>query len=71
MGKGAPLSGGNSGGVKPKMGRRDGERPSSVELLKYSECMRANGIPDFPDPTANGLALNMGGDREPPWQLPC
>lgn len=39
--------------------------PDRAKVLKYSECMRANGIPDFPDPTANGLQMNMGGDLNP------
>jgi hypothetical protein len=42
---------------------------SLATLLKYSECMRANGIADFPDPTDSGghpgLQLNMGGDTDP------
>jgi hypothetical protein len=25
--------------------------------LKFSECMRANGVPDFPDPSANGGSI--------------
>jgi hypothetical protein len=40
-------------------------RVSVATLLKYSECMRANGIADFPDPTASGLQLNIGGDTNP------
>jgi hypothetical protein len=37
-----------------------------AKLLKLAECMRANGIPDFPDPTASGrLVLNFGGDTSP------
>ena len=41
-------------------------RVSFAKLLKYSECMRANGIADFPDPTASGgLQLNIGGDTDP------
>jgi hypothetical protein len=42
---------------------------SLAGLLKYSECMRANGIADFPDPTENGghpeLQLSVGGDTSP------
>jgi hypothetical protein len=41
------------------------ERVSSAMLLKFSECMRANGIADFPDPTSQGLVLNMRGDLVP------
>lgn len=41
--------------------------PGPATLLKFSECMQANGIPDFPDPTSTGLALPMdaGGDLNP------
>jgi hypothetical protein len=35
--------------------------PSQRQRLKFSECMRANGISDFPDPTpGQGIALNVG-----------
>jgi hypothetical protein len=29
-------------------------------LLAYSECMRAHGVPDFPDPVGNTLQINGG-----------
>lgn len=32
--------------------------------MKFSECMRANGIPDFPDPTGNGLSFNQASDSD-------
>jgi hypothetical protein len=44
------------------------QQPSQVQLVKFSQCMRANGVPDFPDPTSNGgLAFNRagGGDLNP------
>ena len=50
---------------------RDGQPPprppSQAKLLKYSECMQANGIPDFPDPTGGGLTFSVGagGDLNP------
>lgn len=41
---------------------RDGQPapapPSQAQLVKYAECMRANGVPDFPDPTAGGFQLH-------------
>jgi hypothetical protein len=43
---------------------RGGQPPPKVDeatLLKFAKCMRANGIPDFPDPTANGLTFRVGG----------
>src|SRR3984957_14063859 len=52
--------------VAALQGGRAGEHPSSAELLKYSECIRANGFPDFPDPSANGsLSLNVGSAMSP------
>ena len=44
------------------------ERPDPAKLVKYSECMRANGIPDFPDPNPNGglqLRVQPGSDLDP------
>jgi hypothetical protein len=35
-------------------------KPDPAKLLKFSQCMRANGIPDFPDPSGNGLQLSGG-----------
>jgi hypothetical protein len=40
--------------------------PSQRQRLKFSECMRANGIPDFPDPSAGGgISARPGGDMSP------
>jgi hypothetical protein len=41
--------------------------PDHAQLLKFSECMRANGVPDFPDPTGDNLAFNIAsaGDLNP------
>jgi hypothetical protein len=42
--------------------------PSQAELVKYADCMRGNGISDFPDPSgAGGFTLNAasGGDLSP------
>jgi hypothetical protein len=43
------------------------QQPSQAQLLKFSQCMRANGIPDFPDPSNGGLSINRagGGDLNP------
>jgi hypothetical protein len=35
------------------------------KLLKFSECMREQGIATFPYPTSQGLVLNVGGDLDP------
>ena len=53
-----------------QMALRVGQPPPKVDLatlLKFSECMRANGIANFPDPSANGLSfsVNAGSDLSP------
>ena len=42
-------------------------KPDPVKLEKFSRCMRANGIPDFPDPSGNGLRISSssGSDLNP------
>lgn len=40
----------------------------STKAEKFSQCMRANGVPDFPDPNANGsitLTVTPGSDLDP------
>jgi len=43
--------------------------PANVHasLLAYSQCMRAHGVPDFPDPVGDSLQLNAsaGSDLSP------
>ena len=48
-------------------GAQHQQQPSQVQLLRLSQCMRANGVPDFPDPRNGGLAFNVagGGDLNP------
>jgi hypothetical protein len=42
------------------------EAASNANALKYSQCMQANGIADFPDPNGEGtLTINVGGDIDP------
>jgi hypothetical protein len=46
-----------------------GSPPQSVfqqgyrQLLKYSACMRAHGVPDFPDPVLEDHGVGYQGDR--------
>jgi hypothetical protein len=37
------------------------------EALRFSRCMRAHGIKDFPDPSSqgNGIRIQAGGDLDP------
>ena len=41
--------------------------PNQAALLKFSQCMRANGIPDYPDPTTGNGAVHAtpGSDLNP------
>ena len=39
---------------------------ANAAALKYSTCMRSNGVPDFPDPNGQGLIqINATGTLEP------
>src|SRR5215831_16220556 len=42
-------------------------KPDPAKLEKFSQCMRANGIPDFPDPSGGGLSIRTqpGSDLNP------
>lgn len=42
-------------------------KPDPAKLASYSECMRANGIPDFPDPANGDLSIHVtpGSDLNP------
>ena len=41
--------------------------PDPAQEVKFAECMRANGIPDYPDPTAGNGAIHAtaGSDLDP------
>ena len=41
-------------------GGRPEKRPDPAAMVKLAECMRANGVPDFPDPAANGSLILPG-----------
>jgi len=39
--------------------------PGFVEQMrKYSQCMRDNGVPAFPDPDANGTLRGAGHEQQ-------
>ena len=48
-------------------GGRPLQKPDPAKLEKYAECMRANGVPDFPDPSGGGLSIQVrpGSDLNP------
>lgn len=37
-----------------------------AQLLRFARCMRAHGVPSFPDPTSQGIALSAGVDPKSP-----
>jgi hypothetical protein len=39
-----------------------------AQFLKYARCMRAHGLPNFPDPTSSGLTLSGIDPNSPPFQ---
>jgi hypothetical protein len=43
------------------------QKPDPAKLEKFSQCMRAHGIPDFPDPNDSGLQIQVhpGSDLSP------
>jgi hypothetical protein len=42
-------------------GGHPGQKPDPAKLLAFSECMRAHGVADFPDPSGNGLQIGSRG----------
>jgi hypothetical protein len=42
-------------------------KPDPAKLEKFSQCMRAHGVPDFPDPSGGGLSIQShpGSDLNP------
>jgi hypothetical protein len=39
-----------------------------AQFLKYARCMRAHGVPNFPDPTSSGLSLSGIEPNSPRFQ---
>jgi len=52
--------------LRPQQGTGGGSAGgiSQQQLLAFAQCMRANGVPQFPDPSPNG-ALRIGGGLDP------
>ena len=60
-------SGSSGPGVANTGSPANATKPSSPgsqrsSLLAYSRCMRAHGIPDFPDPVENGQNIGFSGN---------
>lgn len=47
-------------GSSPKPGSATGSRPHS-RALEFANCMRAHGVPSFPDPSGQGGGINLDG----------
>ena len=67
---GGPTTGGNTAGMQFGMQTADGGQggKSRSELLKFTACMRSHGVPDFPDPDAQGgisIRAHSGSDLDP------
>ena len=46
-------------------GEHEKSDPATVEQLrKFSQCMRDNGLPDFPDPDPNGQLRGTGHEQQ-------
>lgn len=57
----------NTGSSKPS-GSSSPTGSAKAGALAYSQCMRSHGVPDFPDPNANGqirLEAHPGSDLDP------
>ena len=37
----------------------------AADFLKFSQCMRSHGVPNFPDPTGHGIQLSPGSGLDP------
>jgi hypothetical protein len=43
---------------------RTSDAASVAQMREYSQCMRKNGLPDFPDPDANGQLRGVGHEAQ-------
>jgi len=52
--------------LMPPLRTRGGQHPDRAHMLRYAQCMRAQGVKDFPDPDPQGgLTLSGSGDLNP------
>ncbi len=45
-------------------GGQSGPNYSQSQEVKFAECMRTNGVADFPDPTGGGFVFHLGGNSD-------
>jgi hypothetical protein len=63
MGLALALTSGRGGGGDGGRGASSSDEPTSVQdaALQFAECMRENGIEDFPDPEVGDGGISVGG----------
>ncbi len=54
----------NATGGTASSGSPSSQTQLQKDLLKYAQCMRANGVPSFPDPSASG-GFTLSGGKNP------
>ncbi|MCO5997538.1 hypothetical protein [Actinoallomurus rhizosphaericola] len=59
-GGGSGGSAGASSSALPGSGGGAGKGADSGKAVKYAECMRKNGVPDFPDPQGGKIQIKAG-----------
>ena len=64
---GVALVVGGCGGSSSSTSSTSAQSANSNQLVKYAQCMRSHGLPDFPDPVNGRLELKatQGGDLDP------
>jgi hypothetical protein len=62
----AALAAACGGGATPPAGPAAGGPARYQQALAYSRCMRAHGVPDFPDPDASGNIIQHVSGGQPP-----
>ncbi|GGZ15013.1 hypothetical protein GCM10010387_04110 [Streptomyces inusitatus] len=64
---GESKSGGDGGGKTEQQGNSAAGGDRAAALVKYSQCMRDNGVAEFPDPVDGRLRLQVqrGGPLDP------
>jgi hypothetical protein len=57
----------SSGGTSTEGGGSSPEGPASVQqaVLAFAKCMRANGVPNFPDPNPGGEGFRLPAGANP------
>ena len=57
----AAACGGGGTAAGPGASAKPSASKAQAQALAFSQCMRAHGVPKFPDPTINGNAISIGG----------